>query len=257
MSDARLARLAERDGRVQFGTLGRGNHFFEIQSDPDGQLWIMLHSGSRAMGQAITAQHVGVAERLSKRRRLPYIDAETAEGTAYLEDVAWAVRYAEQSRLAMLRATEQMLDKMFGVAVNWETLIHANHNHVQQETHADELLWVHRKGALPAGEGESGVIPGSMGSPSFHVTGRGCAESLCSSSHGAGRSMSRTEAAQRISPRQLGREMRGVWFDVRKVHRLCDEAPSAYKDVLAVMRAQRELTRIERQLQPLLSYKGA
>ena len=96
-----------------------------------------------------------------------------------------------------------------------------------------------------------------MGSPSFHVTGRGCINSLQSSSHGAGRALSRTEAAQSISPRQLAQQMRSVWFDQRHARRLCDEAPSAYKDVLAVMRAQRELTRIDRQLRPLLSYKGA
>lgn len=101
-----------------------------------------------------------------------------------------------------------------------------------------------------------GVIPGSMGTRSHHVSGRGCAESLCSSSHGAGRAMSRGEAAQRVSPKQLAREMRGVWFDERHAAHLCDEAPSAYKDVQAVMRAQRELVRIDRVLRPLLSYKG-
>jgi tRNA-splicing ligase RtcB len=256
LSDPRLARLAERDGRVQFGTLGRGNHFLEFQVDHEEQLWIMLHSGSRAMGQAITAHHVAMAERFSQRRKLPFLDAETSAGAAYLADVAWAAGYAEQSRLAMLRATEQLLEDLFGLALDWPTLIHANHNHVRVESHFGQPLLVHRKGALPAGEGMPGVIPGSMGSPSFHVTGRGCGDALCSSSHGAGRAMSRSEAAQRISTRQLERELRGVWFDTRQAQRLRDEAPSAYKDVLAVMRAQRDLTRIDRQLQPLLSYKG-
>jgi len=256
LSDPRLAKLVDRDGRVQFGTLGRGNHFLEFQADQEDQLWLMLHSGSRAMGQAITAHHVAIAERISKHRKLPWLDAETGEGADYLADVGWAIRYAEQSRLAMLRATEELLREMLGVTIDWNTLIHANHNHVRQETHFGEMLFIHRKGTLPAGDGAAGVIPGSMGSPSFHVTGRGCPESLLSSSHGAGRALSRTEAAHRITPRELQREMRGVWFDARQTRHLLDEAPSAYKDIRAVMRAQHQLTRIERELRPLLSYKG-
>jgi len=256
-SDPRLTKLLERDGRVQFGTLGRGNHFLEFQSDQDGHLWLMLHSGSRAMGQAITAQHVAIAEQQSQRRKLSWLDAETFEGKAYLADVAWAVQYANESRMAMLRATEQLLHELLGLQFDWPTLIHADHNHVRRETHFGEQLLVHRKGALPAAEEQAGVIPGSMGSPSFHVTGRGCTESLCSSSHGAGRQLSRSEAAHRIPPRQLQRELRGVWFDDRLARQLVDEAPSAYKDIRAVMRAQKELTRIDRELQPLLCYKGA
>jgi tRNA-splicing ligase RtcB (3'-phosphate/5'-hydroxy nucleic acid ligase) len=256
LSDPRLEKIASRDGRVQFGTLGRGNHFLELQADQEDRLWIMLHSGSRAVGQAITAHHVAVAERLSQRRKLPWLDSQSDEGQAYLADVNWAVTYAEQSRLAMLRAAERLFEELFGIRFLWESLIHANHNHVRRETHFGRELFVHRKGALPAAEGLAGVIPGSMGSASFHVTGRGCGESLRSSSHGAGRALSRSEAAEKISPRQLSRQMHRVWFDERLARELCDEAPSAYKDVHAVMRAQRELTRIERELRPLLSYKG-
>lgn len=256
LSNQRLARETERDGRVQFGTLGRGNHFLEFQGDQQDRLWIMLHSGSRAMGQLITAHHVQVAERISQRRKLPCLGSDTDEGAAYLSDHAWAIRYADESRLAMLRVTEHLLMELFGFGLEWTTLIHAHHNHVQREKHSGEDLWVHRKGALPAGEGVAGVIPGSMGSASFHVTGRGCPASLCSSSHGAGRSMSRSDASRSITQRRLGKEMRGVWYDRRKSYQLCDEAPSAYKDILAVMRAQHELTRIDRQLQPVLSYKG-
>ncbi|MDX1944536.1 MAG: RtcB family protein [Pirellulaceae bacterium] len=256
LSDPRLTKLLVRDGRVQFGTLGRGNHFLEFQADQEERLWIMLHSGSRAMGQAITAHHVAQAEQQSGRRKLPCLAADTPAGAAYLADVEWAVAYASASRLAMLRCVEQVLHDLFAVSVEWPTLIHADHNHVRRESHDGEPLWVHRKGALPAGEGVAGVIPGSMGTASYHVTGRGSEASLCSSSHGAGRTLSRTEAAQTISPRRLAEEMRGVWFDERHIRALCDEAPSAYKDVRAVMRAQRELTRIDRELRPLLSYKG-
>ncbi|MCI0357879.1 MAG: RtcB family protein [Planctomycetaceae bacterium] len=256
LSDSRLAKLVTRDGRVQLATLGRGNHFLEFQADQEDRLWLMLHSGSRAMGQAITAHHVAIAERQSSRRKLPWLVADSSEGQAYLADVQWAIDYAEESRLGMLRAVEEVLRDLLGSGLDWNSLIHANHNHVCREEHFGNLWWVHRKGALPAGDGVAGIIPGSMGTRSYHVTGRGLAESLCSSSHGAGRAMSRGEAAQAISPKQLAREMRGVWFDTSQARQLCDEAPSAYKDVEAVMRAQRELTRIDRVLRPVLSYKG-
>lgn len=116
--------------------------------------------------------------------------------------------------------------------------------------------WVHRKGAISARAGEPGIIPGSMGSPSFHVEGRGVAEGLYSSSHGAGRALSRSEARRRISLREFERRMHGVWYDRHLAPRLRDEAPGAYKDIGAVMRAQRSLTRVVRRLRPLLSYKG-
>ncbi|HZZ71657.1 MAG TPA: RtcB family protein, partial [Pirellulales bacterium] len=153
-------------------------------------------------------------------------------------------------------AVERILAELFGVVANRETLIHSNHNHVRRETHAGQAYWVHRKGALSAARDEPGVIPGSMGSASFHVMGRGEVSALCSSSHGAGRACSRGEASKKINVRRLEREMQGVWFDHRQAALLRDEAPSAYKDIQAVMRAQRDLTRIERELRPLLSYKG-
>jgi tRNA-splicing ligase RtcB len=256
LSDPRLTKLVPRDGRVQFATLGRGNHFLEFQADQEDRLWIMLHSGSRAIGQAITGHHVAVAERQSQHRKLPWLEADSAEGRAYLADVQWAIAYAGTSRVAMLQAVERVLAEVIGRGLAWETLIHSHHNHVRRERHGEHSWWVHRKGALPAGEGVAGVIPGSMGTPSYHVTGRGSFAALSSSSHGAGRAMSRGEAAQHVSPKQLAREMRGVWFDDRLAAKLCDEAPSAYKDVKAVMRAQRELTRIDRVLRPILSYKG-
>ena len=257
LSDPRLDKLVARDGRVQFATLGRGNHFLEFQADQEERLWIMLHSGSRAMGQAITAHHVAKAERQSGQRKLPWLDAGSSEGQDYLADAEWAIAYAERKPAERCCArSKRFWTTCFGSGLEWETLIHANHNHVRLEVHGGERFWVHRKGALPAGDGVAGIIPGSMGTTSYHVTGRGAAESLCSSSHGAGRAMSRGEAAQAISPRQLAREMRGVWFDTSQSRQLCDEAPSAYKDVQAVMRAQRELTRIDRVLRPLLSYKG-
>lgn len=209
------------------------------------------------MGQAITAHHLRRANSQELQARLLSFDANSPQGRDYLIDVAWGVRYAEENRLAMLSAVAEVMHSRFGVEVLRDTLIHANHNHVRQEEHRGESLWVHRKGALPAAFEEKGVVPGSMGTASFHVTGCGCAEALCSSSHGAGRRLSRTEAAKQISLRQFERELQNVWHDNRITERLRDEAPSAYKDIRAVMKAQRELTRIDRELRPLLSYKGA
>jgi tRNA-splicing ligase RtcB len=210
LSHPRLQKLLSRDGRVQFGTLGRGNHFLEFQADEQDRLWIMLHSGSRAMGQAITTHHVAIAEQLSCRKRLPSLDSAAPEGRAYLADVSWAIRYASESRLAMLRAAEQVLHDLFGMSLQWDTLIHANHNHVRPEAHFGQPLFVHRKGALPAGVGEPGVIPGSMGSASFHVTGRGCEASLASSSPALARPEPRRSGSTHINTTARPRDARRV-----------------------------------------------
>ena len=254
LSDPRLEKLKRRDGRVQFGTLGRGNHFLEFQADQEDRLWLMVHSGSRAMGQAITAHHTEQA--ILAPKGLSYLDSETSVGQAYLADVVWAIHYARLNRLAMVKAAAAMLAERFAVEADWTSLIEADHNHVRRELHFGREFWIHRKGAQSASIDEAGIVPGSMGTPSFHVAGRGRAESLCSSSHGAGRKLSRTEARQQITQRHLHRQMGAVWFDHRRADALRDEAPTAYKDILAVMRAQRELTRIVRELRPILSYKG-
>ncbi len=257
LGDVRLEKLKARDGRYQLGTLGRGNHFVELQADEDDRLWLMVHSGSRGMGQAITAHHVGLARKGDRAGGLLSLDADAPAGQAYLADVAWAVSYANENRLWIVRAAAGLLQDLFGVIPVAESLIHADHNHVRREIHGGEDYWVHRKGAISATLGEPGVIPGSMGTASFHVVGRGEPESLTSSSHGAGRALSRGDASRKVSARQLERDMQGVWFDHRRLRLLRDEAPAAYKDIHAVMRAQRDLTRIVRRLRPVLSYKGA
>jgi tRNA-splicing ligase RtcB len=255
LSHPRLEKLKSRDGRLQFGTLGRGNHFLEFQADEQEQLWLMVHSGSRSMGQAITAHHA-VSASAPNKRQLVALDSQSSEGQAYLSDVAWAIAYAQANRLAIVAAVSRLMQKVFGVVSTSQSLIQCHHNHVRQEVHFGRPYWVHRKGAQSAGMDEPGLIPGSMGTVSFHVSGRGHASALCSSSHGAGRCMSRRDAMQKITRREFERELKGVWFDHRQIDALRDEAPSAYKDISAVMRAQRELTRIERRLRPLLSYKG-
>ena len=131
-----------------------------------------------------------------------------------------------------------------------------DHNHVQRESHGSEMLYVHRKGAMPAEAGTPGVLPGSMGTLSYHVEGRGCEKSLHSSAHGAGRRFSRAAAREAFSTADLKHQMRNVWFDPRKVQALREESPNAYKDVRAVLRAQSELVRVTRTLRPLLVYKS-
>lgn len=250
-----LEALKAREAALQLGTLGRGNHFLELQADDEGRLWLMLHSGSRGLGPAIRDHHLGHAS--PGATGLRSLDAQSAEGCAYLDDMEWAVEYADASRRAMVAAACDVIEGALGVRADASTLLSCNHNHARQETHAGERLWVHRKGAMPAAEGEDGLLPGSMGTHSFHVRGRGCAEALSSSAHGAGRRLSRTDARRLVTTRDVARELRGVWYDHRLAPGLREEAPSAYKDIGRVLRAQHELVRVVRRLRPLLSFKGA
>jgi tRNA-splicing ligase RtcB len=255
LSDAVLEALRRTEGELEFATLGSGNHFLELQADEDDGLWLMIHSGSRAMGQAICDRHRERAEVVDGR--LKALDAGSDAGAEYLHDAGWARRYADASRIAMAREVERVVGGILDAGFRWETLITTDHNHVALEEHGGRGLWVHRKGAMPAHEGQSGVLPGSMGTLSFHVEGRGCEEALCSSAHGAGRALSRSAARKKVSETELRRQMKGVWYDWRLAEVLRDEAPSAYKDIRAVLRAQNELVRVVRTLRPVLNYKGA
>jgi tRNA-splicing ligase RtcB len=244
----------KREAALQLGTLGRGNHFVELQADDEDRLWLMLHSGSRGIGQAIRDHHL--AQSTAGRAGLCFLDADSDEGRAYLADVAWALDYAEAGRRAMAAAVAEVARAALGAEVNEAGWLSCHHNHVRLETHGGERLWVHRKGAIPAAAGERGIVPGSMGTRSYHVEGRGCAEAMASSAHGAGRRLSRTDARRALGAADVARQMRGVWYDHRLAARLRDEAPSAYKDVDAVLRAERELVRVVRRLRPLLCFKG-
>jgi tRNA-splicing ligase RtcB len=184
------------------------------------------------------------------------IPVNSSDRTENLDDVAWTRTYAAENRLAMLRAVESILQEGFATAIDWTTLIHSDHDHVRRETHFGEEFWIHRKGAQPASDGEAGLIPGSMGTSTFHVEGRGCAEALLSCSHGAGRQLSRTAARRSIGLREFERQLRGIRYDRRRTLNLRDEAPEAYKNIESILRAQKDLVKIVRRLQPLLSYKG-
>lgn len=241
-------------GREELGTLGRGNHFLEFQEDDEARLWVMVHSGSRAMGQHITAAHLKGAK--SVGGGLAFLDADTPAGQAYLHDVAWARRYAAESRRLMLTAAAELVAGLLGITSDEQTFINTDHNHVQSECHADGTLWVHRKGANMAGADLPNIIPGSMATHTFHVAGRGDARSLTSSSHGAGRRLSRGAARAKISRKDLERQLANVWVDPKVSGKLVDESPTAYKDIDAVMRAQSDLVRVVRRLRPVLCHKG-
>ncbi len=234
------------------GTLGRGNHFLEIQRDQTGRLWLLVHSGSRAVGQAITTHHVQLA---AAGQGLVALPADSNRGRQYLQDAAWACRYASANRQALLAAVELALHTLFDVKVDWATQFESDHNHLRRESHFGQHWYVHRKGAQSAQHGQWGIIPGSMGTSTFHVQGRGHPLALSSSSHGAGRRLSRRAARQAVTRHQLTRQLRRVWFDQQRADALRDEAPAAYKDIHAVMRAQRDLVSIVRQLEPVLVYK--
>lgn len=255
LSHPQLDALWRREGRLEFATLGSGNHFAELQAGEEGRLWLMVHSGSRAMGPAIRDHHLEHAEAAGPGLRA--FDANSSQGRAYLHDAAWARHFAAANRQQIAVNIGETLAAAVGATLQWDLSITTDHNHVESEAHGGATLWVHRKGAMAAAPEQSGALPGSMGTVSFHVQGRGCAQALCSSAHGAGRLMSRTEARRSVSARELQRQMSGIWYDYRHADQLRDEAPSAYKDIRAVARAQRDLVRIVRVLRPVLNYKGA
>ncbi len=249
-----LVNIARRDGRVQLGTLGRGNHFVEFQRDESNRLWLMIHSGSRAVGPAIRDTYVALAQTL--RGGFKCLDSESDVGRAYLNDMQWARLYASENRRVMSHNVSSLMKQLFNIHSVPETYLDVDHNHVEREIHDNTALWVHRKGTNRAASGFPGIIPGSMGTSSYHVEGRGNCKSMCSSSHGAGRNKSRSDARKSISSTQLERQLDGIWFDHRRANALREEAPEAYKDINAVMRAQHDLVRVTRKLHPLLSYKG-
>jgi tRNA-splicing ligase RtcB len=254
LSDARLEALWSTTGVLEFATIGSGNHFVELQADESDRLWLMVHSGSRGLGPAIRDHHLSRAESVGGGLRS--LRAGDDIGAAYLRDAGLARRFAEENRRQIACLVDEVMLSTGVGRLNWTEAIATDHNHVEPEAHGARRLWVHRKGAMPAWPDQSGVLPGSMGSLSYHVVGRGCEEALCSSAHGAGRILSRTEARRRITSRELQRQMGQVWYDFRQSDRLRDEAPGAYKDIRAVARAQKDLVKVIRVLRPILNYKG-
>ena len=253
LSHETLIKESLRDGAWQLGTLGCGNHFAELQQDDAETLWLMVHSGSRAMGQIITQFHLARATPCGSG--LSHLDTRASAGQAYFNDMDWAVRYATLNRLAVMARIVEILESTFGITADEGSYLDSPHNFARREQHFGRELIVHRKSANSARADEMNLIAGSMGTPSFVVFGLGNETSLCSSSHGAGRTMSRTEARQRIKPADVERQLGSVKHDPRPLTDLCDEAPAAYRDIRKVMQAQRDLVRQHVRLSPVLSFK--
>ncbi len=249
----------------QLGTLGGGNHFIELCLDEAQNVWVMLHSGSRGIGNCMGRYFIEAAKKDMRRHKVNLPDADLAyfsEGSDwfddYVEAVDWAQDYALLNRAEMMRLVLEVLERELSPRINaWQVLgeaINCHHNYVQRETHFGENLFVTRKGAISAREGELGIIPGSMGAKSYIVRGLGNAESLCSCSHGAGRRMSRTAAKRKFSREDLEAQTLGV--ECRKDGGVLDEIPGAYKDIDAVMANQTDLVEVVHTLKQVLCVKG-
>ena len=253
----KVQRLEGR-ARVQLGTLGGGNHFIELCLDTEENVWIMLHSGSRNIGKELAEIHMAKAKKLAHNRALPDKDlavflAGTDEMKAYRRDLFWAQRYARVNREVMLDLVLSVMTRHFPQIETGEAIF-CHHNYVAEEHHYGHDVLVTRKGAIRAGQGELGIIPGSMGTRSYVVRGLGCAESFESASHGAGRRMSRGEAKRRFTVKDLLQQTEGV--ECRKDGGVIDEIPGAYKPIERVMENQRDLVEIVAELKQVLCIKG-
>ena len=249
----------------QVGTLGGGNHFIELCVDEESHLWVMLHSGSRGIGNVMGRYFIEAARKAAMKNHVNLPDRDLAwfdEGTPwfddYVEAVDWAQDYALLNRREMMRIVLEVLQReLSSKIVPWNLeaeAINCHHNYVTREEHFGEKLFVTRKGAISARLGELGIIPGSMGAKSYIVRGLGNAESLCSCSHGAGRRMSRTAARRKFSQMDLEAQTAGV--ECRKDGGVIDEIPGAYKDIDAVMENQRDLVEVVHTLRQVVCVKG-
>jgi tRNA-splicing ligase RtcB len=247
--------------RLQLGTLGSGNHFIEVTADENDDVWLFLHSGSRGVGNKIATRHIAIAQKAMTKwwiqlpdRDLAYLVEDTPEFWRYIEELRWAQHFALLNR-------EEMMDRLIGCVEEWSGAevqqlerINCHHNFTQKEHHFGKDVWVSRKGAIEASEGRPGLIPGSMGTASYVVVGKGNALSLNSSPHGAGRNYSRSKARKTFSLEQLREAMEGIEF--RDTAAFIDEIPQAYKDIDQVMADAHDLVEIRHTLHQLVNVKG-
>jgi tRNA-splicing ligase RtcB (3'-phosphate/5'-hydroxy nucleic acid ligase) len=245
----------------QMGTLGGGNHFIELCLDESSQAWVMLHSGSRGIGNAIGTYFIALAKKDAQKNNAHLPDADLAyfpEGARhfddYVEAVGWAQDYASRNRAEMMALALGALRRHLPAFHVAGSAVNCHHNYVEREVHYGESVWLTRKGAIRAGAGELGIIPGSMGARSYIVRGKGAAESFHSCAHGAGRRMSRNEANRRFTTADLHAQTLGVIC--RKDRGVLDEIPGAYKDIDTVMAHQSDLVEVVHTLKQVLCVKG-
>jgi tRNA-splicing ligase RtcB len=254
----------------QLGTLGGGNHFIEVCLDTDDNVWLMLHSGSRNIGNEVATRHIATAKTLHDLNALPdpalaYFVEGTEEFRAYWHDLDWSQQYAMKNREIMMKRLIRSFNRMFGADLDLdaaianrksqiEIVVNCHHNYVAAEEHFGDSVYVTRKGAINAEEGRYGIIPGSMGAKSFIIRGLGNPQSFNSCSHGAGRKMSRTAAKKVFTQDDLKEQTIGV--ECRKDRGVVDEIPGAYKDIEEVMRAQEDLVEVIAELKQVICVKG-
>jgi len=257
-----ITQAIESRAPLKFGTLGGGNHFCELTIDEKGTIGIILHSGSRNIGNRIGQHYAKLAKQINDNyhiktfQDLNYLSLNMQEGWDYIKDMSWAQKYASANRELIFK---RVCDALEWCLPNWrfnkETeIINVHHNFSRLENHFGNNVWVTRKGATSAKEGEFGLIPGSMGTGSYVVKGLGNKESFCSCSHGAGRKMSRNIAKKTLSLEIFKKQMEGIVADVNM--NLIDEAPDAYKDISSVMEDQNDLICPITKLTTILNVKG-
>lgn len=254
----------------QLGTLGGGNHFIEVQKGNDDSIWIMVHSGSRNLGFKVAKYYNELAYNLNtkwysntflpnnKQDSLAFLPIDSEEGQAYLKEMQYCVEFAFANRKRMMDEMQLIFQDILGInSVYFDPMINIAHNYARMENHFGENVMVHRKGATSARKGEIGLIPGSQGTSSYIVKGKGNPESFMSCSHGAGRAMGRKQAERTLNLEDEQKKMdsRGILHSVRGIHDL-DEAPGAYKDISVVMAEQADLVDILVKLEPLAVVKG-
>lgn len=254
------ADMRSRQDKVgkQLGTLGGGNHFIELCTDSNDNIWITLHSGSRNIGKELAEYHISLAKTLPHNKDLPVKDLavflkNTPEMIAYRHDLMWAQRYAAVSRSVMMGLIKREISKVLP-RTRYEDEINCHHNYVAEETHNGVEMIVTRKGAISATRGELALIPGSMATGSYIVRGLGNEDSLTSASHGAGRRMSRNAAKKKYTVEDVERSMSGI--ESRKDAGVIDEIEYAYKDIHSVIKAQSDLVEVVEHLQTILCVKG-
>ena len=247
----------------QSGSLGSGNHFVEVCLDEDDRLWVVLHSGSRGVGNEIAKRHIDGAKQLMKRYfielddpDLAYFAQGTPEFDAYIHDMLWAQDYARSNRDQMMAAALDALTRVTGRPHEVMETTNCHHNYTELEHHHGRDLWITRKGAIRAREGDTGIIPGSMATGTYIVEGLGNERAYSSASHGAGRRMSRGVARKTVTEDELRAAMAGKAWNESEAKTLLDEAPAAYKSIEDVMEAQSDLVRVRHTLRQVLNYKG-
>jgi len=268
----RVVALEQRDGagsaekiapnwRLQLGSLGSGNHFIEVSLDEQDRVWLFLHSGSRGVGNKLAQRHIKIAQALAKKWWITLPDPDLAyliEGTdefwAYIRDLRWAQHFALLNREEMMHRVVDCARRWIGRDVEASETVNTHHNYTVQETHFSRKVWLSRKGAIDASAGRPGLIPGSMGTRSYVVTGKGNRLALNSAPHGAGRRYSRSAARKAFTRGRLDAAMRGIEW--RRTDAFLDEIPDAYKPVDVVMEDAGDLVEIRHTLRQIVNVKG-